>query len=120
MKINLLHNTMGKTQFNKSDNSNIQFKGNLISFLPGKLEKLGKDFIDHFSTNKNVKDFPFDTVIFKKGQNIVMDTIITTPKGNFKEIITKMPLSFINSKDDAQLYNMWQQNHNTAALNMIA
>lgn len=119
MKVNLaVNNTLYKrtSTNNKSDTS---FCGHLVSLLPGKqLKALGQKFVKAFEMQDIVKDFPADTYIYKKGDYVVMNTMVITSKGIIKPIITKMHVGALSFHDSHSLETMLISNHSTAKINM--
>lgn len=118
MKVNSSVTSSIQIYKSKKNKSDISFKGHLISLLPGKLKIFGQKFVENFNNSDIVKDFPFDTYIYKKGESLVMNTIIHTTNGQIKPIITKMSISTISLKDNHSLSTMLFLNHDTAKINM--
>lgn len=118
MKLNSVNGSISQSPYNNLKKSNINFKGHLLSYLPGKLKSFGKKFVDCFDMSEMVRTFPFDTYIYKKGDSLVMNTIIPSTGGKTRPIITKMPISNLDLHDNHSLVAMLTLNHDTAKLNM--
>lgn len=118
MKINSVNSSISQSFYNSSKKSDINFKGHIFSLLPGKLKRFGKKFVDCFDMSEMVRTFPFDTYIYKKGDSLVMNTMIQGVDGKIRPIITKMQISSVDLKDNHSLSIMLNLNHEAARFNM--
>lgn len=98
---------------------NIPFKGKLISLLDGKLEKFGKNLEKIYESDNELREFPYDTFLYRQDESLVADTRIDI-KGALKDILTTKKLIDLDIHNPNTVITMLRINHETAKLNLAA
>lgn len=120
MKVDSIINTAIYKQNNtniKNNKGNITFKSKLISLLNGKLEKFGDQIVKIYEADKELREFPYDTFLYRQDESLIADTRINI-KGIIKDILTTKQLIDLDIHSPNSVIPMLRLNHETANINM--